>query len=92
METEDLVFDESGEREEIEKVGEVLPDVGIAVLAQAFVVEAVDLSDLTGFVVTTEDGDTLWVADFESDKQGNGLDREVATIDVVALSMSDSII
>lgn len=47
METEDLVVDEGGEGEVVEEVGKILPDIGVAVLAQALVVEAVDLGDLT---------------------------------------------
>lgn len=46
VKTEDLVVDEGGEGEVVEEVGKVLPDVCVAVLAQALVVEAVDLSDL----------------------------------------------
>lgn len=83
MEAEDLVFDEGGEREEIEKVGEVLPHIGVAIFAQALVVEAVDLCDLAGFVVTAEDGDALRITNFEGDEQGHGLDGEVTTINVV---------
>src|SRR3954467_2908948 len=41
VETEDLVVNERGERQEVEQVCEVLPDVGVAVFAQALVVEAV---------------------------------------------------
>jgi len=67
VETEDLVVDEGGEREEIEEVGEVLPHVRVAVLSQALVVEAVHLSDLTRFVVPAKDGDALGVSDLESD-------------------------
>ena len=46
MKAEDLVLDEGGEGQEVEEVGEVFPDVGIAILSQAFVVETVHLSDL----------------------------------------------
>lgn len=84
MQTEDLVLDESGEGEEVEEVGEVLPDVGVAVLAETLVVEAVDLRDLARLVVAAEDGDALGVADLEGDEQGNCLDGVVATVDVVA--------
>lgn len=86
VEAEDLVFDEGGEREEIEKVGEVLPHVGVAVFAQALVVEAVDLCDLAGFVVTAEDGDALRITDFEGDEKGHSLDREITTINVVTFA------
>lgn len=51
MEAEDLIFDEGGEREEIEEIGEVFPNIGVAILAQTLVVEAVDLRNLARFVV-----------------------------------------
>ena len=73
MQTEDLVVDERGERKIVEKVGEVFPHVGIAVFAQALVVEAVHLGDLAGFVVSTEDGNTLRVADLQADQEGHRL-------------------
>ncbi len=38
-----LSIDEGGQMKVVEQVGEVLPDVGVAVLAQALVVEPVDL-------------------------------------------------
>lgn len=84
MQTENLVFDESSEGEVVEEVGEVFPHVGIAVFAQALVVEPIHLGDLTGLVVPTEDGNTLRVADLQAHQQGHCLDRIVATIDVVA--------
>lgn len=74
VEAEYLVVDEGGKREVVEEVGEVLPNVGIAVLSEALIVEAIDLRDLAGFVVATEDGDSLGVADLESNKEGDRLD------------------
>jgi hypothetical protein len=83
MQAEDLVFDEGGEGEEVEEVGEIFPDVCVSILSEAFVVETVNLSDLARFVVATEDGDALGVADFESDEEGDGLDGEVSTVNIV---------
>ena len=51
METEDLIIDQGGERQVVEQICEVFPDVGVAVFSETFVVEAVDLSDLARFVV-----------------------------------------
>lgn len=56
-----LAVDKRGERQVIEEVGEVLPDVGVAVLAQALVVKAVHLGDLSALVVAPQYRDALGV-------------------------------
>ena len=66
VKTEDLVLDQSCEREEVEEVGEVLPDICVAILSQTLVVEAVDLGDLARLVVATQDCDALRVSNLES--------------------------
>lgn len=83
VEAKDLVVDEGGEGKVVEKVGEVLPHVCISILSEAFVVETVHLSNLARFVVATEDGDPLWVSDFQGHKEGHGLDGVVSTVNVV---------
>lgn len=83
VEAEDLVVDEGGKGEVVEQVGEVLPDIGISVLAEALIVEAVDLGDLTRLVVAAEDGDALGISDLQGDEQGHCLNRVVSTINVV---------
>ena len=40
---------------------EVFPDIGVSVFPQTFVVKSVDLRDLTGLVVPSQDGDALAV-------------------------------
>jgi ribosome-binding ATPase YchF (GTP1/OBG family) len=85
VQTEDLVLDEGGKGKVVEEVGEVFPDIGIAVFSQAFVVETVHLCDLAGLVVSAEDGDTLGIADFQANKECNSLDRVVATVDIITL-------
>lgn len=64
MKAEDLVVDEGGEGKVIEEIGEVLPNVCISVFSKALVVKTVNLGNLTRFVVTTEDSDSLWVSYF----------------------------
>ena len=48
---EDLALDEGGERHGVKELGAVPPRVGVPVFAQALVIKAVDLSDLSRLVV-----------------------------------------
>jgi len=68
----------------IEEGSEVLPNVGITVLSQALIIESVDLCDLLALVISSKDGDSVWVSDLKSDKEGNGLDWVIASIDVIS--------
>lgn len=52
MHAEDLTVDDGGDGEVVEDTAAVLPGVGIAILLLALVVKAVDLRNLTRFVVT----------------------------------------
>lgn len=54
-----LSVNQCSERQVVKQVCKVLPDVGIAVLPQALVIEAVDLRDLPRLVVPSQDGDSL---------------------------------
>ena len=84
MHAEDLVVDDDREGEEVEHVGEVVPDVRVAVFAVAFGVEAVGLGDAAGLVVAADEVHAGGVAQFEADEKGDCFDREKATIYVVA--------
>ena len=87
VQAEDLVVDQGGEGEVVEEICEVFPDIGIAVFSQAFVVESVDLGDLSRFVVTAKDGDSRRIADLQGDEECHGLDGVVATIYVISYLM-----
>jgi len=84
METENLVLDECCERKVIEEVGEVLPDVLIAVFAHALLVETVNLSDGPTFVVSAEQSDAGWVPYLQGDHQRHCFDAVVTAVDVIA--------
>lgn len=83
MEAKDLVVNQGGKGQVVEKIGKVLPHIRVAVLAQTLVIKTVHLCDLPGFMVTSQNGDAGRIADFESHKECNGFDGVVATIDVV---------
>ena len=50
MQAEDLVLDDGGQREEVEQLGELLPYVGVSILAQAFIIKPVPKSSNKGKV------------------------------------------
>ena len=83
MKAENLIFDDSCQRQVVKEVRQVLPHVGVAVLAKAFVIEAVNLGDLPALVIASEDSDPFPVAHFEADEQRDGLDGVVASVHVV---------
>ena len=68
VEAEDLVVDKGSKGEVVEEVCKVFPYIRVAIFSETFVVETVDLRDLTGFVVATEDGDALRISDFKGNK------------------------
>ena len=92
MHAEDFVVDHHAQREEIKHVGEVMPDIGIAVLAITFCIETVRLGDTARFVITSDEMNPLWVPQLEADEKGDCLDGEKATIYVVAYETVSSLI
>ena len=70
MEAEDLILNYCGERKEVEQVCKVLPHICVGVLADALIVESVNLCDLARLVVSAQDSDPVWVAHFEANKEG----------------------
>ena len=83
VEAEDGVVDHGRQRQVVEQLGELLPNVRVSILAQAFVVEAVHLGDLARLVVASQDRDSVWEADLERDEQGDCLDTIIAAVDVI---------
>jgi len=70
MQAEDLVLYNCSEGEVIKEFSEVFPHVGISVFPQAFIVETIDLSNLSAFVISTQNGESVFIADFECYEQG----------------------
>ena len=80
VEAEYVIVDQGREGEVVEEVGEELPHVGTAVFANALVVEAVHLRDLSGFVVAAEDEHSVGISHLETYEHRHGLDGVVASI------------
>lgn len=47
METEDLAFNNCSHGKVIKEVSEVFPDIGVSILSETFIVESINLGDLS---------------------------------------------
>ena len=61
MNAENFSFNDGSDTEIVEYLGAVLPWVGISVLSNGLIIEAVDGGDLSGLVVSSQEGDVCWV-------------------------------
>lgn len=84
VQAEYLSINEGGEGQIVKQISKVFPHVRVAVFAQTLVVEAVDLRNLSGFVVAAKNSDSFTIADLESDQKCHCLYRVVAAVNVVA--------
>jgi len=84
MKAEDAAFNDGGQRQVIEQACEILPNIGISVLSQALIIKSIDLGDLLTLVITSQDGNSVRVSNFESDEKSHGLNRVVTSIDVIS--------
>ena len=73
VQAENLVLNHSSQRQVVEEISQVLPNVSVAVLAHALVVKPINLRDLSALVVASEDADAVFVANLEAEKQGDRL-------------------
>ena len=83
MEAKDLVLHNCSERQIVEQVGQVLPNVRIPVLAQTLVVKAVHLSNLPTLMIASQNSYSIWISYLKSNKQRNCFYRIVTSIYVV---------
>lgn len=84
MHTEDLIIDHNAQREEVEHVREIVPDIGVAVLPHALGIETVRLRDPPGFMVPSDQMHPRGVSQFQTNKQRDRLDTKQASVDIVA--------
>ena len=84
MQTEDLVLNYRCEGQVVEQICEVLPDVRVAIFAEALIVETIDLSDLSRLVIASENCDAVLKAHFQANEKCHSLDRVISTIDVIS--------
>lgn len=59
------------------------PHIDTAILAQTFIVKAINLRDLSTFVIAADQRNPIGIANLESQEEEEGFDRVVAPIDKV---------
>jgi len=64
MNAEDFAFNDSTNTKVVENFSTVFPRVGVSILSNGLIVEAIDGGDLSGLVVTSEERDVTWVFHF----------------------------
>lgn len=84
MDAKDLAFNNSGDAEVIKDVCAVLPRVSVAVFSDSFVVKTVGSRNLSRFVVSSEERDSVRIFEFQAHQVLESLVRVVAAVYVVA--------
>lgn len=82
MHGEDLLVDDGGNGQAVEAVGEGLPQLDV-IPSLALIIETVDAVDTSTLVVTAQNKEVLGVLDLVGEEQADGLERLLATVDVV---------
>ena len=83
MHAEDLLVNDSRNRETVEAIGKGLPQLDI-VASLALVVETIDSIDASAFVVTAKDEEVLGILDLIGQQQTDGFERLLSSIDVIS--------
>jgi hypothetical protein len=80
---ENLLVNDSSNRQAVEAVGEGLPQLDV-VSSLALVIETINTVDGGTLVVATQNEEVLGVLDLVREEQADGLERLLTTVDVIA--------
>lgn len=84
MQAEDLWLNHCCQWQVIKEICVIFPYVGIAIFAKALIVEPIHLSDLSRFVISSQNGDSILESDFKAHKQSHSLYWVISSIHIVA--------
>ena len=84
MKTEDRSIDDGRKRKALKDFCEPFPDSVSVVLFLTLIVEAVKFVDFSVFMISSEDGDSVFVFYFEKKNVEKCLDRVESSIDIVS--------
>ena len=84
MYTKNAPIHKRRKRKVIKHLTTVPPHIRIPVLAQTLVIEPIHLRNLPRFMVPAQDGYAIAVTQFEGNEEGDGLNRVVPSVYIVA--------
>lgn len=62
MHTEDFVINQCRKAEVIENFGAIPPHIHGSIFPQTFIIESINLCDLSAFMISSNQCDAIWVA------------------------------
>ena len=65
MHTEDAIVNDRSQGKVVEDVSAVSPHIHTAILPQTLVIETINLCDLSALMVSSDEHDSFWLANFE---------------------------
>ena len=82
--TKHLPIYDSSDGKIVKYISKKLPNFGITILCLALSVEPIYLCDLPGLVISSDQGNSLWVSKLQEHQKSYGLHAMSTTIDIVA--------
>ena len=84
MHTKYLIINNRRQRQKVKNLCTIAPNVDRAIFSEALIIESINLSDLSTFVVSSNKCYSVLVANFECQKQKECLNRMEPSIDKVS--------
>jgi len=84
VKAEYFILDNSCQREKVEELSKELPHIRVSVLPLALVIKSIDLRDLSGLMISSENGDSVSIPDLQCNQQGDSFYGIVSPIDIVS--------
>lgn len=84
MSSKDLSLNNGRQGQVVEELRQHFPDVVIFILSHALIIKAIVLGDASGFVVASEDGESLFVSNLEAEEEADCFEGVVASIHVIS--------
>lgn len=84
MDTEYFVVDNSSECQTIENLGTASPYIQTPILSDTLVIKPINLSDDSRFVVSSQEGDSVFVSHFQSQEKQESLNTIFSSVNIIA--------